>query len=350
MSISEKAAEESPKLSEGATEEVLKPTAGSETATSEASESAATASAATEEATPAKKRKKAAVQLDEEGNPVKKTRAPYVYTEKRKQAFELCRLRRAETIAKRKAVEQVETAAKKEVRSNIRTLRNLMEVVDPKLISNTLQHTLRSVQSSQTMPSTAPDLTVSSTAPNLPPLPGPLPELSEVPAPMPAASTPMEEETPTASPPPPVTTAPASDPPADPRLLRVTERPIKRKQSPPRRGTGAGNHEPYEGDPGYVEANYEPREEAVDIDAMTDEQLTEFMARARANAEARGLFNVRRMTNKMARPSHATMFLDHSYMHAQTSHPSMLGSRMQSQQQPPSAGGAGAGASDFLWL
>lgn len=376
MSTSEEALVDPSKQSEATVDEVTEPTSASVIKPSEPAPAAEDhpEPEATESASKAKKRKKTApVQLDEEGNPIKKVRAPYVYTDKRKEAFERCRLKRAETIAKRKEEETAKDGVKKEVRSQIRTLRNLMETTDPQLISSSLQQTLHSVQT--TLPMSAPDLTVSSMRPSEPPPPQP-PQMEVEPAPTPQqelTTTAPQQQLPQAvqalPPKAPLTfeqmaqedeewqTAP--DDPNDPRL-QVREMPIvsgKRKLPPPRKGTGAGNHEPYEGEPGYVEVQYRPREEAVDIDRMSDEELALFMARARDNAERRGLFNVRRQNGKMQRPSHASMFLDHSYVHAQSVHPSNLHAPRNAGagfMPPPSQGGAGGGAAagsgDFLWL
>jgi hypothetical protein len=144
--------------------------------------------------------------------------------------------------------------------------------------------------------------------------------------------------------------------PPDPRL-QFEERPImagKRKEfATPRRGTGAGNHEPYEGEPGYgAVAEDEPPTMAqqyengyIDPDDLTDEELADLLAQARESAERRGLFNVRRTQGKMARPSHATMFLDMSYQTA-AAHPSQL--------RNSSAGAghshAGEASKNLIWM
>jgi hypothetical protein len=114
-------------------------------------------------------------------------------------------------------------------------------------------------------------------------------------------------------------------------------------------GTGAGNHEPYEGQPGYGVQESEDEQEMSEPTPMSDAEVAALYEQARMEAERRGIFSQRRESAKMARPSHASMFLDHAYVHTQSLHPSQL----RGSTQAPS-GGAGAsassGGSGFIWM
>lgn len=346
MSTSEESASIQSKQSEPA------PSLIEESAPSATEPVEATPSPSDSEPTTARKRKKgAAVQLDEEGNPIKKTRAPFVYTEKRKLAFELCRQKRAETLAKKREAEKEVKEAQKEVRSKMRELRGMMyKDTDPNLIKSSLSNTLHSVQqmSSQTNTTSEPDLTQEMeqevpSAPTqvLPPRPA---EQREQAAPAPAV---MRRPT--------ATKRPFEQEEQDDEAynavqslgsMQVEERKVVRFAGPPpRMGTGAGNHEPYEGEPGYGMQQSDNECEAEEPAQMSDAEVAALYEQARFEAERRGIFNQRRENVKMMRPSHASMFLDHAYVHSQSLHPSQLRGSTQG-----SSGGAGAGSSGFIWM
>ena len=335
MSTSEESASIQPKQSEpvaASTEEPAPPVAEPVEATPDA-DSGPTSS---------KKRKKAAPQLDEQGNPIKKVRAPFVYTDKRKQAFELCRLKRAETLAKKREAESELKEKQKEVRSTMREIRGMMyKDTDPELIKSYLSNTLHSVQmASQTSKMNEPA------------------SMQAEPTPVSAAAAPSTvEPDPVTRPMPQVESRPAptkrsyeeEEAPAQ-RVggMHVEERPVAGWSAPtPRMGTGAGNHEPYEVEPGYgvAEADDGEDENMVAGSEPTDEEVAAMYEQARMEAERRGIFNRRRETGKMVRPSNASMFLDHAYVHNMGAHPSQLRGRTQA---PPSAG-AGE-ASNIVWL
>jgi hypothetical protein len=350
----------------------------------------------------AKKRKQAEVQLDEHGKPIKAARKPFVWTDKRKEAFEECKRKREIKIAQRKQADEVAKAAEREVRQQIRALRTLMQSTDPQIISNTLSQTVHSVQqlgSLSSTPTSAPDLTVSSTMPNVAPSPQSAPiapsppvTIAQTPTPQLTAVERMEEEqenlmkveveeeqsmiTSASQMFPPSNASPSqtltgqtetqSMAMVDPRTQRqkttrfdVDEVPIhagKRKVAHLRMGTGAGNHEPYEGEENYQEIPTEQdtrydqyQRGTINVDELSDEELALFMLQARQSAEQRNLFSVRRTNGKMIRPSHASMFLDHAYVHESTNHPSSLASRSL-PHQPPSRVAARESDSQFMWL
>lgn len=356
------------------------------------------------------KRRKKEVQLDEQGNPIKAPRKPFEWTEKRKEAFEECKRKRAVKVAQRKEVLQLSKEAEREVRLKIKAWRTLMQSPEEArlIMSSSLSHTASSAQQTfNSTPTSAPDLTVLSTMPNVmppqAPQPGPLPPLptpqatsAAVPAqvsaptqpqtqpqPQPqtqtqtqssattnpsASATTMEEEHMAASasemfPQPAPTAATLSAPQADPRLQRQAERrfevdevPINGKRKAPhlRLGTGAGNHEPYEGEDGYeapppraATSRYEQYERGtINVDDLSDEELALFMMQARQSAEQRSMFNVRRREGKAQRPSHSSMFLDHAYTHERSSHPSTLVARSLPQQPQ----GPFTHAQQYMWL
>jgi hypothetical protein len=356
-------------------------------------------------AAPITKRQKKEPELDENGDPIKKPRKPFEWTEKRKQQFEECKRKRAAKVAERKQAAKLSKEAEQEVRRKIKAWRELMLAPEhPNLISS-LSDAVNSAQNiSSSSPTSSPDLTVLSTMPNLAP-PAMTPAASAAPSSQPAqpslqpqqsslqapppqsqatASVPaatqassaqtveMEEDMATSAaqmfPPPP---APPQEPAAaqmqDPRIQRQLERrfevdevPINGKRKAPhlRLGTGAGNHEPYEGEEGYDEApqtanatrgRFEQYQRGtLSVDQLSDEELAVFMLQARQEAENRSFFNVRRMGGKMQRPSHATMFLDHAYTNERSSHPSTLVSRGL-PQQPPSYG-LHSNAQQYMWL
>jgi hypothetical protein len=343
--------EESSSIESKQSEPVVAPVEEPESSPSETKPVDAALEPASEPVASSKKRKKgAAPQLDEEGNPIKKVRAPFVYTDKRKQAFELCRQKRAETLAKKREAEKELKEKQKEVRSTMREIRGIMYKADaaPELINQHLSNTLHSMQSPTTKTS-EPVLMEEEQAPTpaaMPqtqPRPEPAAAMAQAPAPAatsvrpPAMKRAFEEDEPVVS----------------VGSMQVTERRVVHFGGPPpRMGTGAGNHAPFEGEDGYGEQQEEPDEQAMDEAHAepTDEEVAVMYEQARMEAERRGMFNQRRESGKMMRPSHAAMFLDHAYVHTMGAHPSQLHTP---HRGPTSHGGAGAGASassNLVWL
>jgi hypothetical protein len=343
----------------------------------------------------AQKRKRGKAELDENGKPIKAPRKPFEWTVKRQEAFLECKRKRSLLVAERKRLEAEAKLAEKQVRQQIRSMRESIHS-DQRLILSSPEQLINSALQRGSLSSTpvsAPDLTVYSAMPNVMPpetmlnqqevvtqplqtqmqtqeLPSQT-QMQELPSQMPS-QTPTQTQTQTQM----LTSQMPTQTQREllsqnlmeeedvlenlsemKQSLQVIEKPIsglKRKNEKEVAFTNpvAHSREKINEDdfsPNHRQQQYQRGQ--ISVDDLSDEELTAFLYQAREAAEERNLFNTRRTQGKMVRPSHASMFLDHAYVHESTNHPSSLVSRSL-PRQPQGQYGAGAGhtSSNYTWL
>jgi hypothetical protein len=247
---------------------------------------------------------------------VKKPRKPFVFTEKRRQAFEKCRQLRAEKVAERqKALSegQVSDLPRWRVHRELKRLRQQLELTNTNTVDFTPQSQTQEV-------TTAKEMEISAQLPNQ------APQIMETNAPSVDTNLKMEMK-------------PIEIPMMQSSQLTNESIPMKMETEDRKRkhvefadtiyeeesemedesdnisfhGTGAGNHAP------FIDEKYE---DTVDPSNLDDETLYRLLAEAKAREERKSLFEHRRTEHKIQRPSNASMFLDS--VQSFNNHPSQL--------------------------
>jgi hypothetical protein len=306
---------------------------------------------------------------ESEAPPLKKQRKPFVFTDKRKEAFERCRQRREEK-AKEKRASGLYKYQVQEYMSKLKAANKYKKIADE--LNDTNEPILPSSPSAyithrQThepldcVPTAATTLTIPTTHPNLPPITEP-PKLSmEATASMATSNS--------------VSTEPVQTTMSNVSVLQVTPQMLQsqsskslpvdddeemdthdsyqqRMQAPQQvqvqvqqesrkrkvqfsdtpsqqhELVGAGNH------PSFEENDMEEEEDedsppqmyyqnVIDPSKLNDDELVALLSEAKARLQQRSMYDTRRETGKQRRPSQASLFLD-TVGGAHTTHPSQL--------------------------
>ncbi len=252
----------------------------------------------------------------------KKPRKPFVFTEKRRQAFEKCRQLRAEKVAERqKALSegQVSDLPRWRVHRELKRLRQQLELTNTNSADFTPQSQTQEVVSAK-------EMEISAQSPNQPP------EIMEMSARSVDTNLKMEMV------PIQVPMIQSSQSTTESSSIRMEVEDRKRKhvefadtidtinedddsqmemedesEDVSYHGTGAGNHAPFE---------YQKYNEVINPSTLDDETLYRLLNEAKAREERKSIFEHRRTEHKMQRPSNASMFLDS--VQSFNNHPSQL--------------------------
>lgn len=283
--------------------------------------------------------------------PAKKARKPFVFTEKRREAFERCRQRREEKAKEKRESGYFNYQIKEYMRAikHEAQLRKKEAASDPSLLSLPSPHRPQPLPT-DCVPTVATELTIPTSQPNLPP-PVAVSQMSQKPMEVVeqkiASSLSIEL-------PPATTSIVESEEKIDNKLQTQSQSQDTRKrkvdfaETDTYIGIGAGNHqadELYEED--EDEDNFEeqiqnqPSRNRMDID---DDSLIALLEEAKQRVQQRSIFTQKRTNVKQMRPSQASLFLDS--VSGSMTHPSQLFSNHNlhhTAKPKPST-------SSFVWL
>jgi hypothetical protein len=318
----------------------------------------------------------------------KKARKPFVFTEKRKEAFERCRQRREER-AKEKRASAAEMAEVRKILSIMKADKSAPPLFSTQPIPASMEN--RSTQDlTDSVPRAASNLTMTSTPINLPqhlqlrsqtlaqkaPEVLPLPKLETAATPLtsPALTPPVSTlETQQSSSSMATTTSSHEVSPFSVAEVPIAEVDFSKSSCQKSsygqdteinerkrkvqfdmneeyiEGVGAGNHPPfYEGanETQHMAIDHEesPYYRVKDTDSLDDDTLYALLMEARRRKETSSVYQMRRDSGKMQRPTQASLFLDS--VGGNMSHPSQLFSSHLIHSAKPKA----SAPSNFTWL
>ena len=291
--------------------------------------------------------------------PTKKARKPFVFTEKRKEAFERCRQRREERAREKRASGQ---ANFKEVQIYMQRLKSDKNAPATPLFS-TQSITRNTPDSTDCVPRAASNLTMPTTQINLPSqiklkeetlvLPTATSSTSLAPSQPQEAQAPIQPSTmsETSSPSMEVEAQTSTVHKEEEKKHAVYEEQTRKRKVHFQRHeeeelVGAGNHPRY-ADEDDEDANIPmplQYHQIKNVDALDDDTLFMLLAEAKRRTEMQNMYSNRREYGKMQRPSQAALFLD-SVASPSQFHPSQLFNSNQIHSAKPKSQ-----VSHFTWL